>query len=267
MKKIYFVSGQTRSGSELLCNILAQNPRFDATTTSGIMEILFTVRNTWDSHLEFKATPNEEAKKRVLKAILEAYHSEDKIVFDKSRGWLAYLEMAKEILGDVKVLVPVRDMRDVLSSWEKLYRKNSNLNQSGVEREEYFMAQTTQGRCEILLRNNQPVGLAHNRIIDALQRGWSKNMFLVDYEDLTRNPEQTMKAIYDFLGEEYYKHNFDNVKQVTESDDAVYGFKDLHKIKPKVEYHSDWREVLGEWADVYKKYNFWKREVDNGRTN
>jgi sulfotransferase len=262
IKKIYFISGQTRSGSELLANILAQNPKFNATTTSGILEILFTIRNTWDNHLEFKATPNEEGKKRVLKAILESYHNTDKIVFDKSRGWLAYLEMAKEILGyEPKVLVPIRDMRDVLSSWEKLYRKNT-LNQSGVERIDYFTAQTIQGRCQNLLRNDQPIGLAHNRIIDALQRGWGKNMLFIDYEDLCKNPKQTMEIIYKFLGEEYHEHNFENIKQITQSDDAVYGFKDLHKIKPKLEYHSDWKEILGEWANEYSKLNFWKKEVN-----
>lgn len=36
-KKYYFISGLPRSGSTLLANILAQNPRFHATATSGIL--------------------------------------------------------------------------------------------------------------------------------------------------------------------------------------------------------------------------------------
>lgn len=263
MAKIHFIAGQTRSGSELLCNILAQNPKFDATATSGIMDVIFGVRNNWDNLVEFKATPNDEAKKRVMKAMLHAYHNSDKkVVFDKCRGWAMYSEMAKELLDhDIKILVPVRDMRQVLSSWEKLYRKEAGTSQSHLEKLDYFKAQTVQGRCELLLRNDQPVGLAHNRIIDALQRGWGKNMFFVDYDDLTNNPEGTMKAIHTFLGEPYFEYDFNNVEQVTKADDAVYGFKDLHKIRKEVKPQpDDWKEVLGEWADDYRKLNFWKQD-------
>ena len=262
MRKIYFISGQTRSGSELLCNILAQNPKFDSTATSGIMDVIFGVRNSWDNHVEFKATPDEEAKKRVMKAILYGYFDTKKdIVFDKCRGWTAYLEMAKEILdNEIKVLVPVRDMKQVLSSWEKLYRKNAGLNQAGVEKNDYFTAQTTKGRAEILLRKDQPVGLAHNRMLDALQRGWGDNMFFIDYDDLTNNPKSVMAQIYDFLGEDWYEHDFKNVEQVTKSNDVVYGFKDLHTIRKEVlPQQDDWKEILGNWAETLNSYNFWKK--------
>ncbi len=266
MKKIHFIAGQTRSGSELLCNILAQNPRFDATATSGIMDVIFGVRNNWDSLIEFQATPNPEAKKRVMKAMLDSYYQTDKpVVFDKCRGWTMYAEMAKELVDDVKILVPVRDMRQVLSSWEKLYRKEAGTKQSHLEKLDYFKAQTVQGRCELLLRNDQPVGLAHNRMLDALQRGWGDNMFFIDYDDLTFNPDAVLKAVHKFLGEEEFEYDFNNVVQVTEADDAVYGFKDLHKIRKEVKpQQPDWEKVLGSWADDYKQMNFWKGVKKNG---
>ena len=70
-KTIHFISGLPRSGSTLLCNILAQNPRFHTTATSGIMDIMFMVRNNWDTLVEFRAHPDEEAKERGLKGSLE----------------------------------------------------------------------------------------------------------------------------------------------------------------------------------------------------
>jgi sulfotransferase len=121
---IYFISGLPRSGSTLLANILAQNPRFHSTATSGILEILFMVRNGWDNVLEFRAAvdraENEVDKVRVLRGILEAYHTGRgrPVVFDKSRSWLAHLELAEKLLDrPAKVLVPVRD---VLASFERL---------------------------------------------------------------------------------------------------------------------------------------------------
>ena len=262
-KKIYFIAGQTRSGSELLCNILAQNPKFDATATSGIMDVIFGVRNQWDNLVEFKATPNDEAKKRVMKSMLHSYYDTDaEVIFDKCRGWSMYAEMAKELLDhDVKILVPVRDLRQVLSSWEKLYKKEAGKSQSHLEKIDYFKAQTVQGRCELLLRNDQPVGLAHNRMIDALQRGWGDNMFFVDYDDLTSKPKEIMAQIHDFLGEDSFEYDFNNIKQVTEANDAVYGFKDLHKIRKEVKPQlPDWEEVLGDWALDYKNMNFWRKK-------
>jgi len=40
MKEIYFINGMPRSGSTLLCNILAQNPEFHVTPTSGLSELV-----------------------------------------------------------------------------------------------------------------------------------------------------------------------------------------------------------------------------------
>jgi sulfotransferase len=79
-KTIHFIAGLPRSGSTLLANLLSQNPRCHASATSGILEVLFGVRNHWDQLAEFKAAPDahvvEAAKKRVLRAILEAYYAD-----------------------------------------------------------------------------------------------------------------------------------------------------------------------------------------------
>lgn len=261
--KYYFVSGLPRSGSTLLENILAQNPRFHATSTSGILDIMFGVRNNWNNLVEFKANPDDEALKRVLKGILDSYYANvDKpVVFDKSRGWLSYLEMIEEILGEkVKVIVPVRDLRDVVSSFEKLWRKNSPYKQFAQETKNYFDWQTVDGRVKIWLDKSQPVGLAFNRIKDAIQRGFADRLLFVDFDDLTSNPKETMKVIYNFLGEEYFEHNFENVEQVTYENDDVHGIKDLHKIRSKVEpVKSDWEEIIGKQHENLGQFNFWKK--------
>ncbi len=264
-KDYYFIAGLPRSGSTLLCNILAQNPRFYVEGTSGIMDIIFGVRNTWDQHLEFKAAPNEPAKLRVMRGILQSYYSDidQPVIFDKCRGWLSLLEMAETILGHkAKVLVPVRDLRDILASFEKLWRIASETSQTAQESAYYFKFQTVQGRCEVWLQGDQPVGLAYNRINDALVRGFGDRMHFVDFDDLTTRPRETLAGIYNFLGETTFAHDFNNVKQVTSEDDTVHGFKNLHTIRPKVApIEPQWPKILGPFAEQYGKLNFWKSKA------
>ncbi len=262
---IHFISGLPRSGSTLLCNILAQNPRFHATATSGILDVMFGVRNQWDKLQEFKAAIDKDgtakAMGRVLRAILFAYHDETgkPVVFDKSRSWLAHLEMAEAVLGrKAKVLVPVRDIRDVLASFEKIWRKTSANKQIAQEQQFYVEFQTVQGRCHVWFRPDQPVGLAYNRIKDALHRGFRNRMHFVPFERLTQAPEQTLRGIYEFLEEAPYPHNFDHVEQVTFEDDYVHGFPGMHTIRPKVEpAPPQWPEVLGKAAAPYTGMELW----------
>lgn len=261
-KQIHFIGGLPRAGSTLLCNILAQNPRFHVTSTSGILEVLFSIRSKWNQIPEFKASPNEQGKLDVLKGALNGYFDsiEQPVVFDKSRGWLGHLEMAELILErKAKVLVPVRNVAEVIADFEKLWRSNTGLRQFGQEQNNYAQWQTVEGRCEIWARSDQPVGIAYNRIKDAFARGFADRMHLVPFLDLTHHPAETLDGIYDFLGLPRFKHNFDHVEQVTHEDDEAYGIPSLHTIRPKVEPDPMRAEtIIGkELAEKYSRDNFW----------
>ena len=263
-KTIHFIAGLPRSGSTLLCNILNQNPRFHATSTSGILEIILALRNQWENVDEFRAAPNKEGKNAVIRGILQNYYSivDRPVIFDKSRGWCAYLELAEFILGKkVKVLVPVRSIVDILSSFEKLWRKQAHEWQFPQERNFYSEWQTVEGRANIWMRSDQPVGISYNRIHDAISRGFADRMLFIEFDHLTTYPEQTLRTIYNFLGEEYYDHDFNNVVQTTSENDDIHGIPGLHKIRPKVEpVVSDALQILGK--DVVEKYRnveFWRQ--------
>jgi sulfotransferase len=263
-KTIHFIAGLPRSGSTLLCNVLAQNPRFGVTGSSGVLEVLFNVRNLWDTLGEFRAmepAASEAAKLRVLRAALDAFHADDPhpVVFDKSRSWLAHLELAEAVLGrPAKVLVPVRDLRDVLASFELLWRKTSATRQVPAESQHYLEFQTVEGRCAVWARGDQPVGIAYNRVRDALARGYRDRMHFVRFEQLTRDPAGTLAGVYDFLGEPPFAHDFDHVEQVTWEDDRVHGFVGLHDIRPRVEPAPPrWPTVLGPAAEKYAGLELW----------
>jgi len=257
-ERFCFVAGLPRSGSTLLLNVLGQNPRFHVTSTSGVPDLINSVRAQWDTTLELKASGNDAAKRRVMAAILPAmYATVDKpVVFDKSRSWLPWLELLSDAYGDVKVLVPVRDCRAILASFEKLWRKNY-LRWPAVTSEVHCQQQSVEGRCSVHLAASGMLCIAHNRVRDALLRGFRKSMCFVQYEDLCFSPAETMAHIYAFLGEHSFTHDFKNIKQITVEDDAVYGFGKLHEVRTAVVAGpDDWKEVLGPFGEQFARLNF-----------
>jgi sulfotransferase len=263
-KKIHFISGLPRSGSTLLCNILNQNPAFHATSTSGILEIILSIRNQWENVAELRASPNKAGKSAVINNILHNYVSinERPVYFDKSRAWIAYIELAEAILGEqAKILVPVRKITDILSSFENLYRKNAHEWQFPQEKSHFAEWQTVEGRADIWMRNDQPVGIAYNRIRDAISRGYGDRLLFMEFDHLTSNPKETMDAVYDFLEEKPFKHNFNKVKQVTQEDDDIHGIPGLHIIRSKVAPVPDYADsLIGPTA--YAKFDdaqFWRQ--------
>ena len=263
-KTIYFIAGLPRSGSTLLCNILNQNPRFHATSTSGILEIVLAIRNQWENVTAFSASPNKDGKNLVLKGILPNYYEdiERPVVFDKSRGWGAYIELAEHILGcKIKMLVPVRTVVDILASFEKLWRGQTHEWQFPQEKTHFYEWQTLAGRADIWMRNDQPVGIAYNRVRDSIDRGFGDRMLLIEFEHLTQHPEATMKSVYKFLGEEPFEHDFKNVEQVTQENDDIHGIPGLHVIRPEVlPVQVDAKSIIGEDAfDKYSNAEFWRK--------
>ncbi len=266
---IHFISGLPRSGSTLLANILAQNPKFHATATSGMVEVLFGIRNKWDELVEHKAMEEGESEARKQAVMLSAmcgYHmfadtsfnTTTDWIFDRNRGHLAHIEMLEWVLQrPIKILVPVRDVRDILASMELRWRDAAKSKQIKIESQHYMLMQTVEGRCEAWSRFDQPVGLAYNRVKDAIQRGFRDRMHFVRFADLTSDPESTMIGVYEFLGEESFKHDFENVEQVTQEDDRVHGMN-LHQIRSTVKpVASQWRKVLGRAADKYGGLELW----------
>lgn len=260
-KTIHFISGMPRSGSTLLANILAQNPRFHTTSTSGILDVIVSIRNGWDKLEEFRASPNDAAKVNVMRGILHSYYTgvDRPVIFDKSRGWLAYIELAELLLQRrARILVPVRDVREILASFEKLWRANNAVRQPGAEAAFYVDYQSIEGRCQVLLRPDQPIGIAYARIRDALIRGFRDRMHFVRFERLTSQPKQVMQEIYQFLGEQPFDHDFNNVRQVTTENDAVYGYAGLHDIRPKVEpVPAQARQILGPAYNLFPGPYVW----------
>ena len=251
---LFYVSGLPRSGSTLLMNILGQNPAHHVTPTNDLIELFVGVRNAWKSCEGFRAQGEDVIAPRIRLTLREMLHGffqkefdAGKTVFDKSRGWLAYIELLEEVLQlPVKIIVTTRSIPDIVASFEKLYRA-SVLGHPDPPRPQYFDIQTVEGRASQLLSKDAVLGLSINRIRDAEKRGLSKRLIKVPYRELVCDPFGTLKSLHSDLELPEWTYDFNNVKQLTHEDDWGRGMK-LHKIRPKVEAETKpaWLGVIPE---------------------
>ena len=104
MEKIFFQSSLPRAGSTLLQNILAQNPDFYTTPTSGLIEMLYRSRNAYSDSPEFKAQDEETMKKAFMgycRGGLEGYFkdiTDKKYIVDKLKTLIESLNNIQFIL-------------------------------------------------------------------------------------------------------------------------------------------------------------------------
>lgn len=252
---IHFVSGLPRSGSTLLMNLLAQNPRHIVTPTSGLIDLVVGLRGGWMNSPSLRAEGLEVVQpkvERAIKGMIESYHGvkdEDRArtAFDKNRGWVAYIELLEKALGRrVQVILTIRDVRAVLASFERLHRSNPTLRLE-PKGPAFFQAQTVEGRCQMLLSSSGAVGICINRIRDAINRGLGDRLIIVPYARLIREPKAVLAALHDELELPFFDgYDPDHVEQVTKEDDMLWGWSGLHVVRSKVEApaHAPWDGVL-----------------------
>lgn len=251
---IFFCSGLPRSGSTLLQNLLGQCPRHHVTGTNDLLDCLVRVRDSWMTFEGFKSQGLKVVESRIrsmLRAMLFGfYESEitaDKLIFDKSRGHLAYIELLEEILErQIRIIVTVRDIRAMVASFEKLHRRSA-MTKHAVAGPAYFDVQTIDGRARQLLSGDAVLGLAIRRLLDVYDRGLGDRLIIVPYRELTEQPQQTMARLHVELGLPPFVYDSANVEQITQEDDAGHGME-LHAIRSKVEAETvpPWLGILSE---------------------
>ena len=244
MSKFHAISGMPRAGSTLLCNILNQNPKFYASSTSNLPNMVKRVSEVWVNNPETKNLLDkfpEETEERMLKTLRGIvdnwYHDKDGVVFDKSRAWLGQNLQLQKLCPDAKVIMCVRDLRDIFASVEKQNKKHALLSE---------MTENHSLRFENMFGEKGIIGSPLINVIDMIKTK-PENIFVLKYKDLCRTPEQTMKMIYEFLGEPYFKHQFEDVKNTSTDCDGFYLNKFPHKGEGKVEVsNSKWQDHVSE---------------------
>jgi sulfotransferase len=234
MKSFYFISGLPRSGSTLLSGILKQNPDFYADIASPVEKLTETSIDIITS-TESNLTVTEDQRKNLMYAVFDGYykHIEKPVIFDSCRGWTKKTPFLKALFPYTKILCPVRDIVSILNSFELIASKNPfhTTDSYSTHKDNVF------SRCDGMMDKNGGI-IAGPWIL--LQEGYALHpeiIMLIEYENLCKEPEKTMREVYEFLERPYYAHDFENVEYSNENFDKSCNLKDLHTVKRKVEYN------------------------------
>lgn len=264
MRKFYYISGLPRSGSTLLTNILLQNPKFATTATSSLLEFLLQVRDNWTKLEGHTAHPDGQDKWEVIKSIMQSYHKTDKnIIFDKNRGWSNHIEFIEKVTGEkTKIIACVRNLEEICASFEKLYRKNRANGEIHGEFSNTKM-KTIDGRVSVWTSDEGVLGRPYVSLLDTIQRGLGDRILFFAYEDWTSRPNEMFRKLYEFIGQDYFQHDFENIQQVIRENDAGYGWgEDLHEIKvgKLLPASTESENIIGkEWKQKLHDTEFWKQ--------
>jgi sulfotransferase len=250
-KKLIFNSSMPKAGSEVLQCIIHQNPRIYGSVTSPLLEYQFAARGNYDL-AEVKSQDSKLMQKAFISmcaGMAQSYYqpiTDRPIICDKNRGWLHYHNWVEQWNPETKMICMVRDLRSIIASFERVYRSNRHSPQ-GIDSPQQLQNMTLEQRVDYWL-NTQPVGLALMRTYDAFQQKNSDKIHFVKYEELCKNPDQEMRAIYDYIGEPYFKHDFNNIEKKVHEDDSHFGIFGKHTIKPNIkeERPKSWADVLPE---------------------
>lgn len=257
--KLHFISGLPRSGSTLLAGILRQNPRFHAAMTGPVGTLFGVMLNAMGAQNETALFLKEAQKRDLLRGLFDAYYrpqAAKAVIFDTNRAWTARLPALLDLYPDAKLLCCVRDVAWVMDSLERLVRKNafepSRLFGSPEERATVF------SRVEALAHRDRLVGFAWSALKEAYYGEHSKSLLLIEYDILCQRPRDTLALVYQFLGEPWFAHDFDQVEYAEPEFDAQLATPGLHTVKARVQF-TPRRTVLP--PDLFEKYAglaFWR---------
>ena len=261
---IHFISGLPRSGTTLLSALLLQNPRFHAGVTTGVFQLLTTVQPLLSARSEFHSFINDTKRLAVERGLFANFYDDihrEKVVFDTNRLWTSKLSTIVSLFPNAKVICCVRSVSWILDSIERLLDRNP------LEASRLFNFDATTNvytRADMMTSSSPSgfIGGPYSGLREAFYGPHSDRLILVTYESLARAPEKTLAAIYDFIAETPFTHDFRKVRFSSETYDASIGLAGLHRVESAVEYKARKTVLPPDLFQRHEASEFWR---DAGR--
>lgn len=208
---------------------------------------------------EFGSVIDAPTRRRLLRGLFDSYYgdkTETPVVFDTNRQWCARMPALRDLFPQAKVIACVRNVAWIMDSIERLYRanpfENTKLFSDDVERN------TVYSRVETLAQRNRLVGYAWSALKEAYYGENADSLLIIDYDLLSQAPERVMRLVYEFIGEPWFEHDFDNLAYDAPDFDEALGVRGLHRVKPKVALQARRTILPPDLFEQFATMDFWR---------
>ena len=260
MQQLNYCLGLPRTASTLIMNILNENPRIFTSGTCPLPYLIDACQKRSSQVSEFIALDKDVLNKAYINFLRQGMKgwfesmTDKPIVFSKSRIWPEVFPTTFAINPNSKYLVILRDLRDIVCSFETLLWKypeivpydimspDKNTPLYTLPLEKRLQNYCTDGFSNL----GRPLNtLPH--VAEVANKN-PNNFFLLRHEDFNEKPRETLQHIYQWLGEPNFEHDFDNIPKPTYYEhDTVYRALVNHKTRTKLEkLEPRWPEMLDE---------------------
>jgi sulfotransferase len=231
---LHFISGLPRAGSTLFAGILNQNPDFFAGIISPLAHILGATIREMSPLREPSLLFPEPQKRNVLNGIVNGFYhgaQDHETIFDTNRSWTARMALVHEFFPNSTVFCLVRNYTEIANSFEWLYNRHPT-NATSVYG--YEVGWNVYDRVNSLIDQNGVIGYASNALREAVFGPFNRQICLIYYHALARDPFGVMDQVYARLGVPLYNHNFDDVRFSASEFDNKIGLPGLHTVRGPV---------------------------------
>ena len=255
MQQLHYCLGLPRTASTLIMNILNENPRIFTSGSCCLPYLLEACQQRSNEVSEFIALDKDVLNKSYINFLRQGMRgwyeamTDKPIVFSKSRIWSEMLPHTVALDPNSKYLVIVRDLRDIICSFESLVWKYPQVpyemnrlphhQQSFERRIEAYCTDT-----HSLL--GRPLHMLPH-LMDVAEKN-SNSFFVLRHEDFNEKPREALQVIYQWLGEPNFEHDFDNIpKPDYYEHDTAYRSLVNHKTRTKLErLEPRWPKIMTE---------------------
>ena len=205
-----------------------QNKEIAATANSITLEIMKDLHLLKKTDV-FANFPDHQSLDNVLDNVFTNYYQQwpQRIIIDRGPVMtLGNFElMQKHFKPGFKCIVLLRDLLDVLASYMQWYTENSDAFPNR------YNCKNDEEKLSMLMNKDGAIA----KDLEAIKNSFNYPdiCHYVKYDDMVTNSEQEFKKIYEFMGEPYFNHKFDNLNQVQVNglsyDDKIVG-SNMHKL-------------------------------------
>jgi len=242
--KFVGVTGLPRAGSTLLCQLLAQHPDIHCEGhSSPLCNTLLGIRRMVSDDAFFlsqldNAFDNSYAHlASAMQGFFRGWHHDcqKKLVVDKNRAWLHAIELLLHIEPEAKLIVCLRDLRQIYGSIEAQHQRTIL-----VDFIDHLADYDRFGRADMLFSKDKAIGaplISLHAVLD-LPKHVQEHLYFLRFEDLMERPTACMSHLYAWLGMSPFQIDPDHLKIGVRESDSHYHMKYPHKqveriVKPK----------------------------------